>query len=85
VNRDDVGIVVKPRGVYSLIRFFFSFHVAQSKYSNIMRFRKIFEPTIHRGVPNAHVNSKLMVSRLCVVASQNTVEPKLTNALVKGG
>jgi len=33
------------------------------------------EPIIQRGVPNVHVNSEPMVSRVCVVASQNTNKP----------
>jgi len=58
-------------------RWFF-FLVAQSKYSKYYAAQKnssyFLEPTTRRGVPNAHVNPKPMVSRFCV-ASQNTVEP----------
>ena len=46
---------------------------------NILYF---LEPTTQRGVPNARVNSEPMVSRVCVVASQNTVEPN--RALIRG-
>jgi len=69
--------VMPANGTPSKLGFFFL--VAQSKYSKYYAAQKnssyFLEPTTRRGVPNAHVNSKPMVSRFCVVASQNTVEP----------